>query len=216
MTIGELIREARKKKGLTQRELGDLLGMSEVGVSQWEKGQRNPRLETRQRIAKALDIDITTLMSDAEKEDYFNLFGTEQERIQLALGEIKRGILSKAKETQEYGGIVTQEKKRQWSLKLAHDAADKYYVSEEEILKEMGLDDYQRRPTSNEMTDNDNRIDTSRDVQYGGETSERRHSVDSNVMKEIEILLGQMNREGTKAVLHHIRELAQIPDYKKV
>ena len=91
MTTGELIREARKKKGLTQRELGELLGMSDVGVAQWEKGLRNPRLETRQRIAKALDIDITALMSDSEREDYFDLFGTEQERIQLALGEIKRG-----------------------------------------------------------------------------------------------------------------------------
>lgn len=138
MTTGELIREARKKKGLTQRELGELLGMSDVGVAQWEKGLRNPRLETRQRIAKALDIDITALMSDSEREDYFDLFGTEQERIQLALGEIKRGILSKTEEAQEYGGIVTQEKRRQWSLKLAREAADKYYVSEEAILKRLG------------------------------------------------------------------------------
>lgn len=216
MTTGELIREARKKKGLTQRELGDLLGMSDVGVAQWEKGLRNPRLETRQRIAKVLDIDITMLMSDSEKADYFNLFGTEQERVQLALGEIKRGIRSKTEEAREYGGIVNQEKRRQWSLKLARDAADKYYVSESAILQEIGLDDYQQRVTYNEELDTDNRIDASRDAQYDEETQELRTTVDPNIISEIKVLLGRMNRDGQVAALHHIQELAQIPNYKRV
>ena len=107
MTTGELIREARKKKGLTQRELGELLGMSDVGVAQWEKGLRNPRLETRQRIAKALDIDVTALMSDSEKEDYFDLFGTDAERVGFALVKLKERMEVKVRELREYGGIAT-------------------------------------------------------------------------------------------------------------
>lgn len=199
MTTGELIREARKKKGLTQRELGELLGMSDVGVAQWEKGLRNPRLETRQRIAKALDIDVTALMSDSEKEDYFDLFGTEQERVQLALGEIKRGILSKTEEAQEYGGIVTQEKRRQWSLKLAREAADKYYVSEEAILKEIGLDDLPMNSEVELPLQDDNLL------------------VDENQIADdiIRLIIG-MNANGCKAALRHIQELSKIPDYKKV
>lgn len=199
MTTGELIREARKKKGLTQRELGELLGMSDVGVAQWEKGLRNPRLETRQRIAKALDIDVTALMRDSEKEDYFDLFGTEQERVQLALGEIKRGILSKTEEAQEYGGIITQEKKRQWSLKLARDAADKYYVSEEAILKEIGLDDLPMNSEVELPLQDDNLL------------------VDENRIADdiIRLIMG-MNANGCKAALRHIQELSKIPDYKKV
>ena len=216
MTTGELIRETRKKKGLTQRELGELLGMSDVGVAQWEKGLRNPRLETRQRIAKALDIDITALMSDSEREDYFDLFGTEQERIQLALGEIKRGILSKTEEAQEYGGIVTQQKRRQWSLKLAREAADKYYVSEEAFLKEIALDDCHRGSTYNDVSDNDSRADTRRDAKYGDEMQELGTSVAPNIMREVKYLLAQMNPEGQAAVLRHVEELAKIPDYKKV
>lgn len=199
MTTGELIREARKKKGLTQRELGELLGMSDVGVAQWEKGFRNPRLETRQRIAKALDIDVTALMSDSEKEDYFDLFGTEQERVQLALGEIKRGIRSKTEEAQEYGGIITQEKKRQWSLKLARDAADKYYVSEEAILKEIGLDDLPMNSEVELPLQDDNLL-----------VDEKRIADDI-----IRLIMG-MNANGCKAALRHIQELSKIPDYKKV
>ena len=115
MTTGELIREARKKKGLTQRELGELLGMSDVGVAQWEKGLRNPRLETRQRIAKALDIDVTALMSDSEKEDYFDLFGTDAERVGFALVKLKERMEVKVRELREYGGIATPARRRAWA-----------------------------------------------------------------------------------------------------
>ena len=141
MTTGELIREARKKKGLTQRELGELLGMSDVGVAQWEKGLRNPRLETRQRIAKALDIDVTALMSDSEKEDYFDLFGTEQERVGFALVKLKERMEVKVRELREYGGIATPARRRAWALELAKELAENYHVKEESILKEIGLDD---------------------------------------------------------------------------
>ena len=137
MTTGELIREARKKKGLTQRELGELLGMSDVGVAQWEKGLRNPRLETRQRIAKALDIDVTALMSDSEKEDYFDLFGTDAERVGFALVKLKERMEVKVRELREYGGIATPARRRAWALELAKELAENYHVKEESILKEI-------------------------------------------------------------------------------
>ena len=130
MTTGELIREARKKKGLTQRELGELLGMSDVGVAQWEKGLRNPRLETRQRIAKALDIDVTALMSDSEKEDYFDLFGTDAERVGFALVKLKERMEVKVRELREYGGIATPARRRAWALELAKELAENYHVKE--------------------------------------------------------------------------------------
>ena len=56
---GELIRAARKKKGWTQSDLAYKLGINPVGIVQWEQNRRNPKFETRQKIARALDIDIT-------------------------------------------------------------------------------------------------------------------------------------------------------------
>lgn len=35
---GELIRNARIKKGYTQVELGDLIGVTNKAISRWEKG----------------------------------------------------------------------------------------------------------------------------------------------------------------------------------
>lgn len=64
---GELIRAARKKKGWTQSDLAYKLGINPVGIVQWEQNRRNPKFETRQKIARALDIDITELMLLSEK-----------------------------------------------------------------------------------------------------------------------------------------------------
>lgn len=199
MTTGELIREARKKKGLTQRELGELLGMSDVGVAQWEKGLRNPRLETRQRIAKALDIDVTALMSDSEKEDYFDLFGTDAERVGFALVKLKERMEVKVRELREYGGIATPARRRAWALELAKELAENYHVKEESILKEIGLDDLPEEPIAE--------ISLADDCQEVGE---------NQIADSIVHLLMSMNSTGCKAALRHIQELSKIPDYKKV
>ena len=61
MTTGELIKAARIKAGLTQRELSDKLNVSFVNISQWENGTRNPKIESLQRIAEALGVEVWAL-----------------------------------------------------------------------------------------------------------------------------------------------------------
>lgn len=61
MTTGERIKAARKKRGMTQAELASKLGISFVGVSQWENDIRNPKYETLEKIAKVLDVDVWEL-----------------------------------------------------------------------------------------------------------------------------------------------------------
>ena len=53
---GNNIREARKLKGLTQEELGKLIGLSGVAIMRYEKGQREPNMETIEKIANVLNI----------------------------------------------------------------------------------------------------------------------------------------------------------------
>lgn len=55
---GALIREARKSKGLTQKELAALLGIDETRVSKYESGKQNPTIETLEKIANALNVTI--------------------------------------------------------------------------------------------------------------------------------------------------------------
>lgn len=45
------IKEIRKKCGLTQKELGERVGVSEAAISQYESGKRRPDYEIVLRMA---------------------------------------------------------------------------------------------------------------------------------------------------------------------
>ena len=61
MTVGEKIKLVRQQKKLSQQKLGDILGVSQAMIAQYEKGTRNPKIETLQKIAIALEVPITSL-----------------------------------------------------------------------------------------------------------------------------------------------------------
>lgn len=65
MTIGERIREERKKQGLTQKRLGELCGIAEPTIRKYELGKLNPKYQTLQKIAGALNISISAFFPDA-------------------------------------------------------------------------------------------------------------------------------------------------------
>ena len=56
MDIGVTIRYLRIKRGMTQKELSERLGVTESYVSQYERNKRIPKRETLQRICDALEI----------------------------------------------------------------------------------------------------------------------------------------------------------------
>lgn len=49
--------ELRKQKGLSQKELGDMLGVSNKAVSKWENGESMPKLSTMLKLAEIMGID---------------------------------------------------------------------------------------------------------------------------------------------------------------
>jgi UDP-N-acetylglucosamine 1-carboxyvinyltransferase len=59
--IGNLIRDARKHRGLTQHQLAELLGTSQSAINRIEKGHQNLSLEMLARIGAALDSEIVAL-----------------------------------------------------------------------------------------------------------------------------------------------------------
>ena len=69
---GELIKTARKNKGLTQKQLAEKTGLAVVTIQQYERNLRQPRLENIQKIAEALDSTPTYLMGWTEEEKTLN------------------------------------------------------------------------------------------------------------------------------------------------
>lgn len=61
------VKEILKEKGKTQIELAEKLGMSPVGLSKLING--NPTLETMQKLADALDVQVRDLFSIKEGTD---------------------------------------------------------------------------------------------------------------------------------------------------
>lgn len=59
--VGLVIKQKRKGKGLTQKELGEKLGISAPAMTKYEQGQ-NLTLATLLKIAQALDTSITDIL----------------------------------------------------------------------------------------------------------------------------------------------------------
>jgi DNA-binding XRE family transcriptional regulator len=57
------IKEFRDKRGLTQVELGQLLGMSQTAISLYESGDRKPDVETAKNIAKVLHTTLDSIFA---------------------------------------------------------------------------------------------------------------------------------------------------------
>ena len=70
--IGSFIADARKKKNLTQAELGEKLGVTEKSISNWENGRNTPDLSLFKPLCRELDITINELISGEKisNEDY--------------------------------------------------------------------------------------------------------------------------------------------------
>ena len=56
--IGEYISQYRKKNGLTQQELGNLLGVSAFAVSKWERELSYPDIFLLPEIATLIGVSI--------------------------------------------------------------------------------------------------------------------------------------------------------------
>ncbi len=61
--FGNLIFELRKKKKITQSQLGELLGVSNKTVSKWENGISKPNINTLYKLAEYFDISVDDLVS---------------------------------------------------------------------------------------------------------------------------------------------------------
>ena len=52
--FSERLLKLRREKGLSQKELGDLLGVSNKAISKWENGESMPKTETMLKLAELL------------------------------------------------------------------------------------------------------------------------------------------------------------------
>lgn len=67
--IGQFIAQKRKEAGFTQRQLADILNISDKTVSKWERGNGLPEVSLMLPLCKALQINVNELLSGEDLTD---------------------------------------------------------------------------------------------------------------------------------------------------
>lgn len=68
MEIGNKIQELRKKKGISQEELAEKIGVARQTISKWELGETSPDLKQAKALSKIFKISLDELTNNDIKE----------------------------------------------------------------------------------------------------------------------------------------------------
>ncbi len=69
MDVGQKIKEARLKKGMTQEELGNFVGLQKSAIAKYENGRVvNIKRSTLQKLAIALDLKGSDLIIEGNEK----------------------------------------------------------------------------------------------------------------------------------------------------
>lgn len=66
---GELVREARRRAALTQRELAERAGTSQPGIARLESGRTSPSLEEVQRLMRLCGFELLVELAPYDDSD---------------------------------------------------------------------------------------------------------------------------------------------------
>ena len=83
--FAETLRKLRIKKGLSQKQLGDMLFIDQSTVARWESGLRLPESMMIPRLVKCLGVDANTLFNLAiESNEFPNIIIVDDDEIILS------------------------------------------------------------------------------------------------------------------------------------
>ncbi len=141
---GNTIKKLREQKNLTQKELADMILVSDKTVSKWENGRGYPDIGILEQLAKALQINIVELITgeviknenvsgNMRKIKYYvcpmcgNVISSIGE-IQLSCCGIQLPVLETEDSTVEHE-ISVERIEHEYFVSVAHDMSKKHYIS---------------------------------------------------------------------------------------
>lgn len=122
MAFGKKVKTLREKKGITQKELANLLGTTSKTVSNYESRDLRPRkMEVYKKLAEIFEVNVNYLLTD---EDYFIIssaetFGYKGAKEAQALVESMAGLFAGGKLPEEDKDILFEAiSEAYWQSKL--------------------------------------------------------------------------------------------------
>ena len=86
-TTAERIKQLRKKKGISQSELAEVIGVKNNTVSTWERGTRKPDFEALNLLSDYFEVSFEYILGSSDKEEAI-VKPTQDELDQLALSAL--------------------------------------------------------------------------------------------------------------------------------
>lgn len=186
VTVGEKIRSSRIDAGLTQKELGDKMGVDSATVGKYERGILNPKKETIQKFATALGVDYYTLDSESFATDKLSPTFALYKRM---IGFIERQIA--------LGTITLQDVQEEWDKAIQKQLKANREISEAELRNAVPLyseEDLQRLIEK---------------INWKSDEAARAEE-EKKLLEKFRCL----NKAGKKVAVERVEELTQIPKYQ--
>ena len=67
--IADRIKQLRKKKGVSQSQLAEAIGVKNNTVSTWERGTRKPDFDALQLLSNYFEVSFECLLGSSDKEE---------------------------------------------------------------------------------------------------------------------------------------------------
>lgn len=127
MKIGSKIRELRREKMWTQKDLGNAIGMSSHTIAMWEGGKSIPSENARKELAKMFGVPVDYFMKGGEEkpsdgsdeakallkvaENEINQLKADKEKLMNEIAWYKNENDRLCKDVLSYGGIMEENAK---------------------------------------------------------------------------------------------------------
>lgn len=106
-TFGNIIRDLRKQKGITQKELAQSLQLSESTIGMYERNERQPDYNTLIRIADYFKVSTDFLLG----RDFYDEVKRNDTELDQWLNDIKLAPSQKREELKRFWKFIMQEEK---------------------------------------------------------------------------------------------------------
>lgn len=135
--VGDYIKSLRQSKGMTQEELGNIIGVKKAAVQKWESGLvQNLKRETIKKLADFFEVNPSTFIDVADSSDISNIAGifpVKKIRIPV-LGEIACGVPIFADQQYEQYVDVNEDYNADFCLKAKGDSMINANISSGDIV----------------------------------------------------------------------------------
>lgn len=148
---GNLIRSLRIKKGLTQKELAQMICVTDKAVCKWEKGRGCPNITLISQLSKVLEVDIQSILQgylDKNKKIGENMnhlkfykcptcgnLVTSIKSVELSCcGNKLSPVSAQTRSEPEYQPVI-QEFDGQYSIKFNHPMTKSDYISQVIVVR---------------------------------------------------------------------------------